>query len=85
MKEKKIEIIRAVDEQDIVTDLFAIDAGERPNFGVTTRAVYDFLGDYQVEDDEELYRELIDSICNRKSASLYSYTFFFVDVTLYTK
>ena len=85
MKEKKIEIVRVVDEDDnTVRDLFAIEDGTRPNYGVTTKAVYDFLGDYQSDGDEACYKEVIDALCKNQSIEMFGYTFFFVEVTLYT-
>ena len=84
MREKKIEIISVVDEDNnTVSDLFAIEAGTRPRLDITTKAVYAFLGDYQGNSDEEDYKEVIDAICQNKSIEMYGYTFFFVETTLY--
>ena len=84
MKEKKIEIIRVVDEDDnTISDLFAIESGTRPRLDVTTKAVYAFLGDYQCDSDELCYKEIIDSLCQNKSIEMYGYTFFFAETTLY--
>ena len=84
MKTKKIEIIRVVDEDDnTVQDLFAVNSGERPDFGITTKAVYDFLGEYQSDGDEVNYKHVINELCNNRSVEMFGYTFFFVEVTLY--
>lgn len=86
MKEKKIEIVRVVDEDNnTVRDLFAIEAGTRPDREVTKRAVYDFLGDFQSDGDEACYTEVINALCRNQSIEMFGYTFFFAEVTLYTR
>jgi hypothetical protein len=84
MKEKKIEIIKVVDENDnTVNDLFAIESGTRPRLDVTTKAVYDFLGDYQNDGDENCYQLVINALCRNESIEMFGYTFFFEKITLF--
>lgn len=86
MKERKIEIIRVVDEDDnTVNDLFAIESGTIPDGKVTHDAVYAFLGDYQSDGDELCYKEVIDSLCRHQQIEMFGYTFFFVETILYEK
>ena len=86
MNEKKIEIVRVVDEDDnTVNDLFAIEAGTRPDREVTKKAVYDFLGEYQSDGDESCYLEVINALCKNQSIEMFGYTFFFAETTLYAK
>lgn len=86
MKERKIEIIRVVDEDDnTVSDLFAIESGTRPDRIVTKDAVNAFLGNYQSDGDELCYKEVIDSLCRHQQIEMFGYTFFFVETILYEK
>ena len=87
MKESKIEILRAVDEQDVVTDLFAIKAGEKPDYFETTKAIAELIKNYRQdydEEDEEICKKCIERLCNREDVSLHTYTIFLTDaITLY--
>jgi hypothetical protein len=84
MKEKQIEIIRVVDEDDnTVNDLFAIESGTRPRLDITTKAVYGFLGDSLNDDDKNCYQLVINALCRNESIEMFGYTFFFEKITLY--
>ena len=84
MKEKKIEIVKVVNEDGCASEnLFAIEYGTRPNKEVVTKAVYKYFGDFQSDGDEVCYQYVIDELCHNRGVEMFGDSFSFETVTLY--
>lgn len=84
MNEKKINVLCVEDEDEgNVTLLCAFKDGERPDKNKLWEHVRDFLGDYQGEEDEELYTHVVNTLYDGGSVELFGFEFYFLRIPQY--
>lgn len=84
MKKQDINVLCVEDEDEgNVTLLCAFKDGERPNKEALTEHINEFLGEYQSDEDEELYKHVVDTLHNGGSVELFGFDFYFLRIPQY--
>lgn len=84
MKEKKINVLYAVDlEDNTKTSLLALPSGVRCPRELAEKVVRDFFGEHVCDNDEAMYELIIRAIRNDEQIDYADWTFFFDEVTFY--